>query len=351
MFGDDPDLAHLAFERFTYSTPKVLWRLNRAAPDLDTVARQFRVFLDASVGGTSAIAIVAHSLGGLVVQRYLSQMVSEGAGLELQRIRRLILLATPNTGSDFLLSTRRIALPLTRQTLERALRPFDVDVSIAHSTVMNRIVHASGIDANQCKIPVVAYAGATDNVVKVASAFGAFRESGVLPGDHRSIVRPESPQDVGYQAIKRDLLRALGSATTVQADSLDELLDREDAPVDRSEFVAELTVPDGSILDPGQEFTKSWVIRNAGDVPWVGRSLRRVGGGFAPGIIIAPERVPIPDTPPGSEVRIDIPMTAPVVAAFTTCLYKMTDADGRFCFPDQYPSGLSAVITVMRNLE
>ena len=48
-------------------------------------------------------------------------------------------------------------------------------------------------------------------------------------------------------------------------------------PDDASTFVADVTVPDGTIMPPFFEFEKIWRIRNSGTVPWVGRWLARRG--------------------------------------------------------------------------
>lgn len=35
-----------------------------------------------------------------------------------------------------------------------------------------------------------------------------------------------------------------------------------------SQFVADITVPDGTVMQPGQKFTKGWRIQNTGTCPW-----------------------------------------------------------------------------------
>jgi hypothetical protein len=35
-----------------------------------------------------------------------------------------------------------------------------------------------------------------------------------------------------------------------------------------SQFVADITVPDGTVMQPGQKFTKAWRIQNTGTCPW-----------------------------------------------------------------------------------
>ncbi len=40
------------------------------------------------------------------------------------------------------------------------------------------------------------------------------------------------------------------------------------ACTDRAQFVADVTVPDGTRYDPGATFTKTWRLRNAGTCTW-----------------------------------------------------------------------------------
>lgn len=48
-------------------------------------------------------------------------------------------------------------------------------------------------------------------------------------------------------------------------------------PEDSSEFIRDVTIPDGSILNSGEKFTKIWEIRNTGNVAWQNRYLTRLG--------------------------------------------------------------------------
>ncbi|WP_086859117.1 helix-turn-helix domain-containing protein [Amycolatopsis lexingtonensis] len=66
---------------------------------------------------------------------------------------------------------------------------------------------------------------------------------------------------------------------------------------DESAFVADVTVPDGTVMPPGFRFEKVWRLRNAGTVPWIGRYLRRLGAPGGLGIPSSPVRVRI--TAPG----------------------------------------------------
>lgn len=80
---------------------------------------------------------------------------------------------------------------------------------------------------------------------------------------------------------------------------------------DYSDFVRDVTVPDGSFVQPGETIHKQWELNNAGTVPWLGRRLVRLGanGGYASPS--SPDSVLIPDTPPGENVIISVILVAP----------------------------------------
>jgi hypothetical protein len=117
-------------------------------------------------------------------------------------------------------------------------------------------------------------------------------------------------------------------------------------PGDRSGFVADLTVPDGSLVEPEARLLKCWRIRNAGSVPWRGRSLERIGALRGPAVIGSPRRVPIPDTVPGESADISVEITAPPLPGSAIAYWQMVDADGRPCFPDRYADGVYVQLVV-----
>lgn len=115
-------------------------------------------------------------------------------------------------------------------------------------------------------------------------------------------------------------------------------------PGDRSDFVCDVTVPDGTEFEQGEEFVKTWRIRNSGSIRWDGRFLARQGGAAGPGSHSSPEMVPIPDTGPGATVDISVPMRAALLPGTSASTWKMTDDAGQVLFPDRYRFGLRCEI-------
>jgi hypothetical protein len=114
---------------------------------------------------------------------------------------------------------------------------------------------------------------------------------------------------------------------------------------DASSFVDD-TIPNGTVMAPGQLFVKSWRIQNAGTVPWQGRRLERQGPVMGPGLIVSPPFVDVPDARPGEIVGISVGLRAPGYDCSSIAYFKMVDADGFLCFPDSYQLGLDVLVRV-----
>lgn len=99
------------------------------------------------------------------------------------------------------------------------------------------------------------------------------------------------------------------------------------APVgttDCSAFSADVTIPDGSVVRPGQVFTKSWKLRNCGTSDWSGLHASRVSGQFGPGNFEVPQVSPRGTTTLGSS------FTAPSTSGVYRSTYRLQGADGHF---------------------
>lgn len=124
--------------------------------------------------------------------------------------------------------------------------------------------------------------------------------------------------------------------------------DRPGYPLDGDEstFVADVTVPDGTVMPPGFRFVKVWRLRNTGTVPWSGRFLRRLGAPGGLGIPSSPVQVRIGDTNPGETVDISVPLKSHILPGTAEVHWKMVDEDGFEYFPDRYYQGIFTTIVV-----
>ena len=208
LIGTDPDFSDLRVLAFDYPSPKLRLSPLRRIPDYDVLADSLKTFLETEAAHYSRIVLVSHSQGGLIIQRYLARMVAGAHGCDLQRIRLIVMFACPNSGSEIFILTRRM-LRFWKHQQEQALRPINESVSEAQQVVINRIIHAQRVAPDQCPVTVVAYAGEQDNIVRPASAKGVFPDTGVLPGDHFTIIQPDSVRHRSYVALKVNMMTAL----------------------------------------------------------------------------------------------------------------------------------------------
>ena len=89
-------------------------------------------------------------------------------------------------------------------------------------------------------------------------------------------------------------------------------------------FVADLTIPDGSILQPGVSFVKTWRVLNSGTCDWTGFNLVFVGGSQ----MGAPTVISVPATGAGANVDISAPMVAPTTPGTYKGNWRMQADDG-----------------------
>jgi hypothetical protein len=79
-------------------------------------------------------------------------------------------------------------------------------------------------------------------------------------------------------------------------------------PLYDAAYVADVTIPDGTVIEPGTPFTKTWRLRNTGNAPWEEGMALMLAAGEAMG---APEAVPVPATAPGETADVSVAMVAP----------------------------------------
>ncbi len=96
---------------------------------------------------------------------------------------------------------------------------------------------------------------------------------------------------------------------------------------DKVEFVADLTIPDGTVFSPGEKFTKTWRLMNAGTATWttaytlVFFSGEQMGGA-------ASTSLPL-EVPSGQTLDLSVQLTAPAQAGSYTGYWILRNAAGR----------------------
>lgn len=94
---------------------------------------------------------------------------------------------------------------------------------------------------------------------------------------------------------------------------------------------ADVTVPDGTSVEGGEDFKKTWRIKNAGTCVWsAGYRLTFVGGDQMDGA----ESVSVPETSPGQSAEISVGLTAPDEEGVYKGRWQMC-VNGEECFGDE----------------
>ena len=97
------------------------------------------------------------------------------------------------------------------------------------------------------------------------------------------------------------------------------------ACIDNAVFVADVTVPDRTLLAPGQPFNKVWRVRNTG-CEW-GEGYQLV---FASGEAMTATRAfPLPSTPNAQTADLTIAMTAPTTPGTHSGIWRLRNANGQ----------------------
>jgi hypothetical protein len=97
-------------------------------------------------------------------------------------------------------------------------------------------------------------------------------------------------------------------------------------PCDQAAFIQDVTIPDGTRLQPGQAFTKTWRVQNIGTCSWNNSYAMVFSSGDAMG---APAVINLPgNVPPNSMVDLSIDMKAPATAGKYFGNWKLRNSTG-----------------------
>jgi len=92
-------------------------------------------------------------------------------------------------------------------------------------------------------------------------------------------------------------------------------------------YAADVTVPDNTQLDNGEEFAKTWRVRNAGTCAWPEDTVLAFSSGEQMG---APDSVEVGSLDAGAQVEVTVNMKAPDEPARYTGVWQMKTGDGFF---------------------
>ena len=219
QFESDPEIIdRFELRTFEYPTAWVEPGPLRRIPRVREVADLLKSTVDTPDVRGRQITLVGHSLGGLVILKYLSMMLREHPR---PRIRQVILIATPIAGSTTLAGLREVFSIAIKNPQEEVLRVLADDVKEFVDDV-RRLVTSSRTSAPLAwPIPVRCFYGLRDNVVTSVSASGPFDDPTPLDGDHFTVLHTRDRDDPKYQKIQLALCVVRGLTTIFEVESID----------------------------------------------------------------------------------------------------------------------------------
>ncbi len=96
---------------------------------------------------------------------------------------------------------------------------------------------------------------------------------------------------------------------------------------DNSVFVSDVTFPDGTVVTPGETFTKTWLMQNNGTCTWdTTYSIAFVSGDAMSGV-----KTPLTlSVPPGQQVKVSVNLTAPATTGDDKGYWQLMNGSGAF---------------------
>jgi hypothetical protein len=94
---------------------------------------------------------------------------------------------------------------------------------------------------------------------------------------------------------------------------------------DNSAFVSDVTIPDGTVMSPGQKFTKTWLMQNTGTCTWdTNYSIAFVSGDAMSGV-----KTPLTlSVPSGQQIKISVNLIAPTDTGNFKGIWQLMNGNG-----------------------
>ena len=187
------DFADVAF--FEYPTSLLRLPFTRTPPRIRDLAEGLRSQIEVRYPDYKSIALVCHSLGGLVARKYLIEEVKRDKEL---RVNKLLLFAVPNNGSGLAGIAKYISWRHNQL------------IQLCHDSELIEELNSDWSLLNMSDRVKVRYIVAgQDTVVDKQSAIGQWGNQNidsVLDCNHVSVVKPRSPKDMSYLLFRRFVL-------------------------------------------------------------------------------------------------------------------------------------------------
>jgi pimeloyl-ACP methyl ester carboxylesterase len=193
------------FEFFRYPSNTVRFPWSKQSIRIQDLSRAMRTELGARFANYSDVIVVAHSMGGIVAQKYIVDELKERLKL---RIKGLALFAVPTEGAQ--LAKWGDLISFQHRNLKQLRKESDLLEAIREDW--------RHLDCKNA-LKILAVFGGQDTVVPYINNTGDKIEY-IADEDHQSIVKPQSPKSTSFLLLRNFLIETL-SLDLVSADSND----------------------------------------------------------------------------------------------------------------------------------
>jgi pimeloyl-ACP methyl ester carboxylesterase len=210
LLMDDPDLADCGVFSWGYPTEpdlrnivlRYFWTDN---PDIGTIASGLRTQLDTRSNGYKRLALIGHSMGGLVIQAFIIDELLNGRSQHLDRLTEVILMGTPSGGLvkarwGSLLDAQVRDMSATGEFVQKLRRLWK-----------ERIDDQRSNPNSLARFRLTVVAGLSDKFVPESSSLDPFPldEKARVPGNHVEMMKPADANSLVYSLLKHRLTRRL----------------------------------------------------------------------------------------------------------------------------------------------
>lgn len=195
LIRNDPalrDACDIAFFEF----PTTLFRLpfSTRAPRIRDLAEGLRSQIEVRYSDYDSIALICHSLGGLIARKYLVEEVKRKSQL---RVDKLLLFAVPNRGAGLASVASHISWKNSQL------------IQLCKSSELIEELNTDWSNLDMSGVEVRYVVAAQDRVVDKESAvkeWGNKNVDSILDAGHVSVVKPQYPTDLAFLILRRFVL-------------------------------------------------------------------------------------------------------------------------------------------------
>lgn len=305
---------------------------------IDLIAGAFSItperqkeLLYADVYYTNEALIIASTQSNIINSLQLNQMTNYRLGV--QRGTSFDQWVKTNLVSEGLISTQNVYTFASLDSAVKGLRNGMIDLLMLDEDSYKQSYQSSGnfkiVNENvgDEEYAFAAAQGSEDLIDRINDAFGKMRKDGTLKAlIDNYILSAGEEAEITITRPSQIVRNPVVVATPTPIPPIDQPANCKNVMV----YMADVSYPDGTRVNPGENFTKGWRIYNNGSCKWyAGYTIEFVDGDFMGGRSVAIPQLTIP----GTTVDVGIQLQAPQAPGEYIGYFQLRAPDGSFFGP------------------